>query len=90
MLAFTFLNPHVYLDTVLLVGSIGNTYGDQRWLFAAGASAASILWFTTLGFGARALSKFMSRPITWRILDVVIGVVMLAIAVSLILTPITA
>jgi L-lysine exporter family protein LysE/ArgO len=90
MLAFTLLNPHVYLDTVLLVGSIGNQYGHQRWLFAAGASAASILWFTTLGFGARALSRFMSRPITWRILDVIIGVVMLAIAVSLILTPIAA
>lgn len=90
MLAFTLLNPHVYLDTVLLVGSIGNQYGDQRWLFAAGAGVASVVWFTTLGYGARAASRLMSRPITWRILDIVIGVVMLAIAISLVLTPIAA
>ena len=54
MLAFTFLNPHVYLDTVLLLGTIGNQYGDDRWLFAAGAATGSVLWFTSLGFGARA------------------------------------
>jgi L-lysine exporter family protein LysE/ArgO len=86
-LAFTFLNPHVYLDTVLLVGSIGNQYGSQRWLFAAGAAAASILWFTALGYGARGASRLMSRPITWRILDLLIGVVMLAIAINLLVTP---
>jgi len=85
-LAFTFLNPHVYLDTVLLIGSIGNQYGSHRWLFAVGAGTASVVWFTTLGFGARAVSRFMSRPITWRVLDIVIGVVMLAIAINLLTT----
>jgi L-lysine exporter family protein LysE/ArgO len=83
MLAFTFLNPHVYLDTVLLLGSIGNQYGDDRWWFAAGASAASITWFATLGFGARAAAPLMARPITWRILDVLIGLVMILLALSL-------
>jgi L-lysine exporter family protein LysE/ArgO len=83
-LAFTFLNPHVYLDTVLLVGSIGNQYGAHRWWFAVGAGMASVLWFTALGFGARAASRLMSRPITWRVLDIVIGIVMLTIAVNLV------
>ena len=86
-LAFTFLNPHVYLDTVLLVGSIANQYGAHRWWFALGAGLASILWFTSLGYGARVASRLMSRPITWRILDVTIGVIMLAIAINLIVTP---
>ena len=81
--AFTFLNPHVYLDTVLLLGSIGNQYGDERWWFAAGACVASITWFCSLGFGATAAARLMSRPVTWRVLDIVIGVVMLLIAVSL-------
>lgn len=82
MLAFTLLNPHVYLDTVLLLGSIGNQYGSDRWLFAAGACTASIAWFTGLGYGARAAARLMSRPATWRVLDVVIGVVMLLVALS--------
>ena len=81
-LAFTFLNPHVYLDTVLLVGSIGNQYGSRRWLFAAGACTASIVWFSGLGFGARSASRFMSRAATWRLLDVAIGVIMLAVALN--------
>jgi len=87
VLAFTFLNPHVYLDTVLLLGSIGNQYGAHRWWFAVGASLASIIWFASLGFGARAASRLMSRPVTWRVLDVVIGVIMIAVAVNLIVTP---
>jgi len=82
-LALTFLNPHVYLDTVLLLGSVANQYGDARWWFAAGAAAGSVAWFTGLGFGARAASRVMSRPGTWRVLDVVIGVVMLVLAVRL-------
>jgi L-lysine exporter family protein LysE/ArgO len=82
-LAFTFLNPHVYLDTVLLLGSIGNQYGAGRWRFALGACVASIAWFSGLGFGARSASRFMSRPATWRILDVVIGVIMLLVAFSI-------
>ncbi len=83
MLAFTFLNPHVYLDTVLLLGSIGNQYGDDRWWFAIGAALASVSWFSALGFGATAAAPLMSRPVTWRVLDVLIGVVMIVIAVSL-------
>ncbi len=86
-LAFTFLNPHVYLDTVLLLGSIGNQYGHQRWLFALGASMSSLAWFSGLGYGARFASRLMSRPVTWRALDCVIGVVMLLIALRLTVTP---
>ena len=82
-LAFTFLNPHVYLDTVLLLGSLGNQFGRDRWLFAAGACVASIVWFTGLGYGAKAAAGLMARPATWRVLDVVIGVVMLLVAYSI-------
>ena len=83
-LAFTWLNPHVYLDTVLLVGSIASTHGvSGRWWFAAGASAASLSWFTALGFGARALTPLFRRPNAWRVLDGGIAVVMLALAASL-------
>jgi L-lysine exporter family protein LysE/ArgO len=82
-LGFTFLNPHVYLDTVLLLGSIGNQYRPDQWWFALGATCASILWFCTLGFGARAAARWMSRSITWRILDITIGIVMLLIAIRL-------
>ncbi len=89
-LAFTFLNPHVYLDTVILLGSIGNQYGHARWLFAFGASMGSVLWFTVLGYGARFASRMMSRPGTWRALDSLIGVVMLLIALKLTLTPLPA
>ena len=82
-LALTFLNPHVYLDTVLLLGSIANQYGHLRWIFAIGAFASSLLWFSSLGFGARLASRFTSRPTTWRVLDSVIGVVMVLIALKL-------
>lgn len=82
-LAFTFLNPHVYLDTVLLLGSIGNQYRPDQWWFALGAACGSVVWFCALGFGARAAARLMSRPITWRILDITIGVVMLLIAIRL-------
>jgi len=82
--ALTWLNPHVYLDTVLLLGSIANTHGpDGRWAFAVGAGAASLLWFSGLGFGARLLSPLLARPRAWQVLDVLIGLTMLAIAVSL-------
>ena len=83
-LALTFLNPHVYLDTVLLLGSIANQQpGEGRWWFGAGAMTASVLWFGGLGFGARAGHGLLSRPRAWQVLDVVIGVTMLAIAVGL-------
>jgi L-lysine exporter family protein LysE/ArgO len=85
-LAFTWLNPHVYLDTVLLVGSIATTHGAPgRWWFAAGASAASISWFTALGFGARALTPVFRRRNAWRVLDGGIAVVMLTLAASLLI-----
>jgi L-lysine exporter family protein LysE/ArgO len=89
-LAFTLLNPHVYLDTVLLLGSLGNQYGADRWRFAAGAATGSILWFSGLGFGARAAARLMSRPATWRILDVAIGLVMLAVAAGIATTSVHA
>jgi len=83
VLGFTFLNPHVYLDTILLVGTIGASFGDERWWFALGAAVASLVWFSGLGFGARLLSPLMARPVTWRVLDGAIGVVMLTIAIVL-------
>ena len=83
-LALTWLNPHVYLDTVLLLGSIAGTRGDPgRWWFAVGAGLASIGWFAGLGYGARLAAPRLSSPRTWQVLDVVIGLVMLAIAVRL-------
>lgn len=84
-LALTWLNPHVYLDTVLMLGSIAATHGDRRWLFAAGAITASVLWFTALGFGARHLGRWLRTERSWRILDALIAVIMIALAVSLIL-----
>ncbi|CAH0149596.1 LysE/ArgO family amino acid transporter [Microbacterium foliorum] len=83
VLALTWLNPHVYLDTVLMLGSIAATHGEQRWLFAAGAITASVLWFTALGFGARYLGRWLRTERSWRILDALIAVVMIALAVSL-------
>ncbi len=83
VLTFTFLNPHVYLDTVLLVGSIANSFGDQRWFYMIGAASASVIWFSTLGFGARGLSRFTSNPRFWQVLDLAIAAVMLTIAATL-------
>ena len=83
VLGFTFLNPHVYLDTFILLGSIGNQFGPDRWFFALGATTASVLWFTALGFGARSAAGLMSKPIFWKILDAVIAAVMLSIAAFL-------
>jgi len=84
-LALTWLNPHVYLDTVFLLGTVANTHGDSRWLFAAGAMAASVIWFFGLAFGARLLGRWLSTPRAWRILDAVIALVMIALGVSLVL-----
>jgi L-lysine exporter family protein LysE/ArgO len=80
VLGFTFFNPHVYLDTVILLGSISNQFADDRWIFGLGAMTASIVWFSAIGFGARAASRFMSKPIFWRVLDSLIAVVMFSIA----------
>ncbi|HWI31868.1 MAG TPA: LysE/ArgO family amino acid transporter [Microbacterium sp.] len=82
-LALTWLNPHVYLDTVFLLGSIASTYEDQRWLFAAGAVAGSVAWFFGLGFGARYLGQWLRSPKSWRILDAIIAAVMIGLGISL-------
>ena len=80
-LAITYLNPHVYLDTMVLMGSVGNAQGDPaRWWFAIGGGVASIIWFAVLGYGARALTRFFATPRSWQILDWIIVVVMLVIA----------
>jgi L-lysine exporter family protein LysE/ArgO len=84
-LALTWLNPHVYLDTVFLLGAVANAHGDLRWWFAAGAALASVGWFFGLATGARFLSRWLSTPGAWRILDAVIAVVMIGLGLSLIL-----
>ncbi|MGZ8738893.1 MAG: LysE/ArgO family amino acid transporter [Nocardioides sp.] len=82
--ALTWLNPHVYLDTVLLLGSIANQQGpDGRWWFAAGAVVGSLVWFTALGYGARRAHHLLASPRSWQVLDVLIGLTMLAIALKL-------
>ncbi len=85
VLIFTYLNPHTYLDTVLLIGGIGANIEDSlKIYFLIGAVSASAFWFTLLGFGARVLIPLFKKPITWKILDVSIGFLMLFIAFSLI------
>ena len=81
-LALTWLNPHVYLDTVVLLGSISTQY-DNRLGFGAGAVAASFTFFFALGYGARLLAPLFRRPASWRVLDLLVGLVMWAIAVKL-------
>lgn len=86
-LAFTWLNPHVYLDTVIMLGSIAVTHGPVgKWWFGVGAGLASILWFSALGFGARYLEPLFAKPTAWRILDVIIGAVLIGLAVRLVLS----
>jgi len=82
-LALTFLNPHVYLDTVILLGALANEHQDGRWLFGVGAVTASVVWFTGLGFGAKRLSRFFATARTWRILDGLIATMMIALGVVL-------
>lgn len=82
-LTLTWLNPHVYLDTVVLLGTLANEHQQQRWLFGAGAVAASTIWFTGLGLGARRMAGLFATPSTWRILDGVIAVTMVALGVGL-------
>ncbi|MET0267433.1 MAG: LysE/ArgO family amino acid transporter [Duganella sp.] len=84
MLAISLLNPHVYLDTVVLLGSIGAQQpGNGAFYFAIGAMLASVIWFCSLGFGARYLSPIFERPLAWRVLDGLIACVMWALAISL-------
>jgi L-lysine exporter family protein LysE/ArgO len=82
-LGLTWLNPHVYLDTVLLLGSVAAGYGAHRWLFGAGAGLASVLWFSGLGFGARYARPLFARPAAWRVLDSAIAVTMIVIGVRM-------
>jgi L-lysine exporter family protein LysE/ArgO len=83
-LAFTFLNPHVYLDTVVLLGSLSARYeGQGRLFYAFGAMTASFVWFFALGYGARLLGPVFAKPAAWRVMDGIIGLVMAAIGLSL-------
>jgi L-lysine exporter family protein LysE/ArgO len=84
--ALTFLNPHVYLDTVVLLGALANEHRDERWLFGVGAVTASAVWFVGLGLGARRLAGLFANPLTWRILDGLIAVMMIGLGVSLALS----
>jgi L-lysine exporter family protein LysE/ArgO len=81
--ALTFLNPHVYLDTVVLLGALANEHRDERWLFGVGAVTASAVWFVSLGLGARRLSGLFARAGTWRVLDCLIAVTMIGLGISL-------
>ncbi len=83
--ALTWLNPHTYLDTIVMLGTLANQHGPQlRWWFTGGVVLASVVWFLTLGYGAHALAERLSRPATWRVLDTIIGLVMLAVAFRLV------
>ena len=84
-LALTWLNPHVYLDTVVLLGSVAATHGDARWWFGLGAACGSVIWFAGLGFGARLLRRPFERPAAWRALDGAVALVMGAIGLSLVM-----
>ncbi|TDC28086.1 amino acid transporter [Micromonospora sp. 15K316] len=84
-LAFTYLNPHVYLDTVLLLGGIAQQH-PHRWLFGLGAALASVVWFTALGAGAHRLAPLLARATAWRLLDALIATLMAVLALTLLLT----
>ncbi|MFF7069825.1 LysE/ArgO family amino acid transporter [Streptomyces pseudovenezuelae] len=83
-LAMTWLNPHVYLDTVFLLGSVAADRGPLRWTFGLGAVLASLCWFAALGFGARLLSRFLARPRAWRVLDGLVATTMIALGLTLV------
>ena len=85
VLSLSLLNPHVYLDTLVLLGTLGGNYpAHQRPSFAAGAIAASLLWFTALGFGASRLSEVFQRPLVWKGIEALTGVIMLTVAAGLV------
>lgn len=81
-LVVTWINPHVYLDTVVLLGTLANQHPDGRWLFGVGAAAASTAWFIILGFGARRLHGVFSQPTAWRVLDGLIAATMVGLAIT--------
>lgn len=80
---FSLLNPHVYLDTVIFLGSVANQFGDDRWWFALGACIASFVWFFGIAYGARGLARYVTKPVFWRVLDSIIAVTMFTIAAIL-------
>lgn len=82
-LALTWLNPHFYLDATLMLGTVANSFGGQRWWFLLGALVASAAWFVSLGYGARLLRPFFARPVSWRVLDGGIAAVMGVLGVTL-------
>ncbi|KJK36436.1 amino acid transporter [Streptomyces variegatus] len=84
-LAMTWLNPHVYLDTVFLLGSVAADHGALRWTFGLGAVLASLCWFTALGFGARMLGRFLAKPAAWRVLDGLVAATMIVLGAVLVL-----
>lgn len=83
-LAMTWLNPHVYLDTVFLLGSVAADHGELRWTFGLGAVLASLCWFTALGFGARMLGRFLAKPAAWRVLDGLVAATMIVLGAVLV------
>lgn len=84
-LAMTWLNPHVYLDTVFLLGSVAADHGALRWTFGLGAVLASLCWFTALGFGARMLGRFLAKPAAWRVLDGLVAATMIVLGAVLVI-----
>ncbi|ABD56296.1 LysE/ArgO family amino acid transporter [Jannaschia sp. CCS1] len=82
-LLLTWANPHVYLDTLGLIGAVATTFGDGRWIFGAGALAASCVFFVILGYAARAMAPIFARPKAWMWLDVIVGLTMIALAIKL-------
>ncbi|HBP30039.1 MAG: LysE/ArgO family amino acid transporter [Advenella sp.] len=83
-LALTWLNPHVYLDTLLLIGSVSTRFPGEHWLFAAGGITASLVFFFSLGYGARLLLPLFKKPVAWKVLDLIVGVTMWTIAWQLV------
>ncbi|MEU0215506.1 LysE/ArgO family amino acid transporter [Streptomyces sp. NPDC006265] len=84
-LAMTWLNPHVYLDTVFLLGSVAADHGALRWTFGLGAVLASLCWFAALGFGARMLGRFLAKPAAWRVLDGLVAATMIVLGAVLVI-----
>ena len=84
-LAFTWLNPHVYLDTALLLGSVSTKFGERAGLFGVGAMCASFAFFFSLGYGARFLAPLFKKPAAWKILEFFVGVTMITLGAMLVI-----
>ena len=83
VLGLTFLNPHVYLDTVIFLGSIANQFPADKWFFSAGAMTASFFWFFFIGFGSKMAARFMVKVIFWKVLDLTVAIIMFTLAIYL-------